>query len=311
LLQRELYEEVCQFAAVLRGLGLVRGDRVLIYLPMIPEAVFAMLACTRLGLIHSVVFAGFAPASVATRIDDAKAALVITADAGLRGGKPIALKKLVDAAIAMAAFKPTHVLVCNRQIDTQMPTQPGRDLDYAELRKNHLREEVPPVWLESGETSYLLYTSGTTARPKGIPRDTGGYAVAMAASMRYVFAGEPGQAIFTAADIGWAVGHSYGVYGPLIKGLQTILYEGLPIRPDAGIWWKIVEKYRASIMFTSPTAIRVLKRQDPAYLHQYDTSSLKRLYLAGEPLDQPTWEWIGQALGIPVLDNGARPFARD
>jgi propionyl-CoA synthetase len=158
---------------------------------MIPEAVFAMLACTRLGLIHSVVFAGFASASVATRIDDAEAKLVITADAGLRGGRLIPLKKLVDAAIAMAAFKPAHVLVCNRRIDVNMPTQPGRDLDYAELRKSHLHEEVSPVWLESGETSYLLYTSGTTAKPKGIPRDTGGYAVAMAASMRYVFAGEP------------------------------------------------------------------------------------------------------------------------
>jgi propionyl-CoA synthetase len=300
---RELYEEVCQFAAVLKSLGLTRGDRVLIYLPMIPEAVFAMLACVRLGLIHSVVFAGFAPASLATRIDDAEAKLVITSDAGLRGGKLIPLKKLVDEAIMLAAFKPAHVLVCNRQIDLHMPSQPGRDLDYAELRKSHLREEVAPVWLESEEPSYLLYTSGTTARPKGIQRDTGGYAVAMAASMRYVFGGKPGQTIFTAADIGWAVGHSYGVYSPLIQGLQTVLYEGIPIRPDAGIWWKIVEKYRPSIMFTSPTAIRVLKRQDPAYLQKYDTSSLERLYLAGEPLDQPTWEWIGKALNIPVLDN--------
>jgi len=300
---RELYNEVRQFAAVLSSLGLARGDRVLIYLPMIPEALFAMLACARLGLIHSVVFAGFAAASLATRIDDAEAKLIITADAGLRGGKLIPLKKLVDQAIAMAIFKPPHVLVCNRQIDVSMPIQPGRDLDYAELRKHHLNDEVPPVWLESSEPSYLLYTSGTTATPKGIQRDTGGYAVAMASSMRYVFAGQPGQTIFTAADIGWAVGHSYGVYGPLIQGLQTILYEGLPIQPDAGIWWKIVEQYRPSIMFTSPTAIRALKRQDPLYLRKYDTSSLQRLYLAGEPLDQPTWQWIGQSLNIPVLDN--------
>jgi propionyl-CoA synthetase len=299
----ELYNEVCRFSAVLRSLGLKQGDRVIIYLPMIPEAAIAMLGCVRLGLVHSVVFAGFAPASLATRIDDAEARLVITSDAGLRGGKVIPLKRLVDEAISMAKCQPEHVLVCNRQIETGVLTIAGRDLDYAELREEHLREEVPAVWLESGDPSYLLYTSGTTARPKGIQRDTGGHAVAMAASMQHVFAGEPGQTMFTAADLGWAVGHSYGVYGPLIHGMQSILYEGLPIRPDGGIWWRIVEKYRAAVMFTSPTAIRVLKRQDPEYLHKYDTSSLQRLYLAGEPLDEPTWKWIGDALKIPILDN--------
>ncbi len=169
--------------------------------------------------------------------------------------------------------------------------------------QKHLNVEVEPVWLESGDPSYLLYTSGTTATPKGIQRDTGGYAVAMAASMRHVFAGEPGQTMFTAADIGWAVGHSYGVYGPLIHGMQSVLYEGLPTRPDGGIWWRIVEKYGVSVMFTSPTAIRVLKRQDPAYLRKYNTQSLQRLYLAGEPLDEPTWKWIGDALQIPIMDN--------
>jgi len=300
---RELYDEVCRFSGVLQSLGLERGDRVVIYLPMIPEAAFAMLACVRLGLVHSVVFAGFAPASLATRIDDAEARLVITSDAGLRGGKVIPLKQMVDEAISVAKFQPEHVLVCNRHIETGVLTSAGRDLDYAELREGHLSDEVPPIWLESGDPSYLLYTSGTTARPKGIQRDTGGYAVALAASMRYVFAGEPGQTMFTAADIGWAVGHSYGVYGPLIHGMQSVLYEGLPIRPDGGIWWRIVEKYRATIMFTSPTAIRVLKRQDPEYLRKYDTSSLQRLYLAGEPLDEPTWQWIGNALNIPILDN--------
>jgi len=300
---RELYDEVCRFSAVLRSLGLKQGDRVIIYLPMIPEAAIAMLACVRLGLVHSVVFAGFAPTSLATRIDDAEARLVITSDAGLRGGKVIPLKRLVDEAISMAKCQPEHVLVCNRHIETGVLTIAGRDLDYAELREEHLSEEVPPVWLESGDPSYLLYTSGTTARPKGIQRDTGGHAVAMAASMQYVFAGEPGETMFTAADLGWAVGHSYGVYGPLIHGMQSILYEGLPIRPDGGIWWRIVEKYRAAVMFTSPTAIRVLKRQDPEYLHKYDTSSLQRLYLAGEPLDEPTWKWIGDALKIPILDN--------
>jgi propionyl-CoA synthetase len=303
LTYQELYEEVCRFSAVLRSLGLKRGDRVIIYLPMIPEAAFAMLSCVRLGIVHSVVFAGFAPASLATRIVDAEARLVITADAGLRGGKLIPLKRMVDEAISIATFQPEHVLVCDRHIDDEMRMQAGRDLDFAELREKHLLGEVEPVWLESSDPSYLLYTSGTTAMPKGIQRDTGGYAVAMAASMRYVFAGEPGKTIFTAADIGWAVGHSYGVYGPLIHGMQSVLYEGLPIHPDGGIWWRIVEKYGVSVMFTSPTAIRVLKRQDPEYLRKYDTSSLQRLYLAGEPLDEPTWEWIGNALQIPILDN--------
>ncbi|MEA3164714.1 MAG: propionyl-CoA synthetase [Verrucomicrobiota bacterium] len=300
---QELYQEVCRFSAVLKSLGLRRGDRVIIYLPMIPEAVFAMLSCVRLGLVHSVVFAGFAPASLATRIVDAEAKLVITADAGLRGGKVVPLKRMVDEAISLANFQPEHVLVCHRHIDDGMTVHPDRDIDYAQAREKHLQVEVEPVWLESGDPSYLLYTSGTTATPKGIQRDTGGYAVAMAASMRYVFAGEPGQTMFTAADIGWAVGHSYGVYGPLIHGMQSVLYEGLPIRPDGGIWWRIVEKYGVSVMFTSPTAIRVLKRQDPAYLRKYNTQSLQRLYLAGEPLDEPTWKWIGDALQIPIMDN--------
>jgi propionyl-CoA synthetase len=300
---QQLYNEVCRFSAVLKSLGLRRGDRVVIYLPMIPEAVFAMLACVRLGLVHSVVFAGFAPASLATRIVDAEARLVITADAGLRGGKVVPLKRIVDEALSISTFQPEHVLLCNRHIDEGISIRPGRDIDYGQEREKHLGEEVGVTWLESGESSYLLYTSGTTARPKGIQRDTGGYAVALAASMRYVFAGEPGQTIFTAADIGWAVGHSYGVYGPLIHGMQSVLYEGLPTRPDGGIWWRIVEKYGVSVMFTSPTAIRVLKRQDPAYLRQYDTSTLERLYLAGEPLDEPTWEWIGSALQVPIMDN--------
>jgi propionyl-CoA synthetase len=299
----QLYEEVCRFSAVLRSLGLQRGDRVIIYLPMIPEAVFAMLSCVRLGLVHSVVFAGFAPTSLATRISDAEARLVITADAGLRGGKIVPLKRMVDEALLISKFRPEHVLVCDRHIDEGIRLYPGRDIDYAQAREKHLRDEIEVTWLESGESSYLLYTSGTTARPKGIQRDTAGYAVALAASMRYVFAGKPGETIFTAADIGWAVGHSYAVYGPLIHGMQSVLYEGLPTRPDGGVWWRIVEKYGVSVMFTSPTAIRVLKRQDPGFLTKYNTSTLQRLYLAGEPLDEPTQEWIGSALRIPIMDN--------
>jgi propionyl-CoA synthetase len=300
---QELYDEVNAFAAVLRSLGLRRGDRAVIYLPMIPEAAFAMLACVRLGVIHSVVFAGFAPASLATRIDDAEASVLITADIGLRGGKIVPLKQLSDEAVALAKLPPKHVLVCSRRLDPNLPWTDGRDVDYASARRAHEKEIVPVEWLESGESSNLLYTSGTTAKPKGVQRDTGGYAVALATSMRYLFAGEPGEVMFTAADVGWAVGHSYGVYGPLLQGMTTIIYEGLPIRPDGGIWWKIVERFRASVMFTSPTAIRTLKRQDPALLKKYDTSSLQRLYLAGEPLDEPTWSWISEALGIPVIDN--------
>ncbi|MBW0000381.1 MAG: propionate--CoA ligase [Verrucomicrobia bacterium] len=300
---RDLHREVQTFAGALQGLGVKRGDRVIIYLPMIPEAFFAMLACARLGAIHSVVFAGFAPASLATRIDDAEAKLLITADAAMRGGKLIPLKQLADDAIRRAQFPPARVVVCDRGLDGTMPFTPPRDVRYADLRTKHAGEVVPPVWLESNELSYLLYTSGTTATPKGIPRDTGGYAVALSLAMQYIFAGVPGETMFTAADIGWAVGHSFGVYGPLLHGMNTVLYEGLPVRPDGGIWWKIVEKYRATVMFTSPTAIRVLKRQDPGLLRRYDTSSLQRLFLAGEPLDVPTWEWISNALEIPVIDN--------
>jgi propionyl-CoA synthetase len=300
---RELAAEVTAFAAVLRSLGLRRGDRAIIYLPMIPEAIFAMLACARIGVVHSVVFAGFAPASLATRIDDAAASVLITADAALRGGKLIRLKQLADEAIALASLPPKHVLVCARGVDADMPLDPTRDRDYGSLRAEHLQEEVAVEWLESSETCYLLYTSGTTAKPKGVPRDTGGHAVALALAMENIYSANPGETMFTAADVGWAVGHSFGVYGPLIQGMATIIYEGLPIRPDGGIWWKIVAQYRATVMFTSPTAIRTLKKQDPAYLRKYDTSSLRYLFLAGEPLDEPTWHWIHEALGIPVIDN--------
>jgi propionyl-CoA synthetase len=300
---RELAQEVNAFAAVLRSLGLRRGDRAIIYLPMIPEAMFSMLACARIGVIHSVVFAGFAPASLATRIDDAEASLLITADAGLRGGKLIPLKRLADEAVALTSHPPRHILVCARGLDPEMPADPGRDRDYATLRADHLQDQVAVEWLESSETCYLLYTSGTTAKPKGIQRDTGGHAVALALAMQNIFTGNPGETMFTAADVGWAVGHSFGVYGPLIHGMATVLYEGLPIRPDGGIWWKIVEQFRATVMFTSPTAIRTLKKHDPAYLKKHDTSSLRYLFLAGEPLDEPTWQWIHEALGIPVVDN--------
>ncbi|HZP91408.1 MAG TPA: propionate--CoA ligase [Burkholderiales bacterium] len=299
----ELHREVGTFAAALRGLGVGKGDRVLLYMPMIPEAVFAMLACARLGAIHSVVFGGFAAASLATRIDDARPKLMVTSDAGMRAGRVIPYKHLVDEAIRLAKTPPGKVVIVNRGLDREMAIVAGRDLEYAQLAQRHAGETVPVTWLESNEPSYILYTSGTTGKPKGVQRDTGGHAVALAASMRYIYCGEPGETMFTTSDIGWVVGHSYIVYGPLIRGMTTIVYEGLPIRPDPGIWWKIVQDHGVQVMFSSPTAIRVLKKQDPAYLKKYDLSSLKHLFLAGEPLDEPTHAWIADALGKPVIDH--------
>ncbi len=300
---KQLHQEVCSFAAVLQELGVKRGDRVIIYMPMIAEALFAMYACVRLGAVHSVVFGGFAAASLAARIDDAKPKLMITSDAGMRGGKAIPYKHLVDEALKLAEHAPKKVLIVNRGLDREMALVHGRDLDYAELKKAHLKADVPVVWVESGEPSYILYTSGTTGKPKGVQRDTGGYLVALAASMKHIYGAQPGETMFTTSDIGWVVGHSYIVYAPLIHGMTTILYEGLPIRPDAGIWWKIVQEHKVSTMFSSPTAIRVLKKQDPAYLSKYDLSSLRYLFLAGEPLDEPTARWIQDALQRPVIDH--------
>ncbi|MDI3261599.1 MAG: propionate--CoA ligase [Fulvimonas sp.] len=300
---RELYREVNAFAAVLGSLGVGRGDRVVIYLPNIAEAVFAMLACARIGAIHSVVFGGFAAHNLALRIDDAEPKLLICADAGMRGGKVIPYKPLVDAALAESRSPPPHVLIVDRGLDPQMTRIAGRDVDYAERRAAHLDAEVPVTWLESNEPSYLLYTSGTTGKPKGIQRDVGGYAVAMAMSIRRVFDIAPGQVMFTTSDVGWAVGHSYNVYGPLIGGATGLLYEGLPTHPDPGIWWRLCERYGVRTMFSSPTAIRVLKKQDPSWLKKYDLSALKWLFLAGEPLDEPTAHWITDGLGVPVIDN--------
>jgi propionyl-CoA synthetase len=300
---RGLHTEVNRCAAVLAAQGVTKGDRVLIYMPMIPEAVFAMLACARIGAIHSVVFGGFASHSLASRIDDAQPRLMITADAGMRGGRAIHYKHLVDEALRLAKHPPGRVVIINRGIDKDLTAVPGRDLDYAELRNRHSNDSVPVTWLESSEPSYILYTSGTTGHPKGVQRDTGGYAVALAASMKHIYCGNPGETMFTTSDIGWVVGHSYIVYGPLIRGMTTVMYEGLPIRPDAGIWWKIVEENKVSVMFSSPTAARVLKKQDPAYLKKYDLSTLRHLFLAGEPLDEPTHRWMAEALGRPVIDH--------
>ena len=299
---RELSEEVQRMAAILQELGVKKGDRVLIYMPMIAEACFAMLACVRIGAIHSVVFGGFASHSLASRIDDSQPTVVIAAEAGSRSGKSVPYKPLLDEALSLATHKPAGVLIVDRKL---VPYQAvaGRDHDYATLCAKHMNAKVPCVWVESTHPSYILYTSGTTGKPKGVQRDTGGYTVALAASMKHIFQGNAGETYFSTSDIGWVVGHSYIIYGPLIAGMATIMYEGLPTRPDAGIWWQLVEKYKVTVMFSAPTAVRVLKKQDPAYLSKYDLSSLRALFLAGEPLDEPTAQWIASSLGRPIIDN--------
>ncbi|MBB3261236.1 propionyl-CoA synthetase [Paraburkholderia bannensis] len=298
----DLHAEVNRMAAVMGSLGVKRGERVLIYLPMIPEAVFAMLACARLGAIHSVVFGGFAAPSLAARIDDAKPVLLVAADAGARGGKVIDYTPLVDEAMARAEFAPPKVLLIDRQLAPQRFDAPYL-VHYEPLREQFHDAHVPCEWLESNEPSYILYTSGTTGKPKGVQRDVGGYAVALAASMEYIFEGRAGDTMFTASDIGWVVGHSYIIYAPLLAGMTTVMYEGTPVRPDGGIWWRLVEQHKINLMFTAPTAIRVLKKQDPGLLRAADLSSLRTLFLAGEPLDEPTATWISDALGKPVVDN--------
>ena len=300
---RELHAEVNRTAAMMHSLGVTRGDRVIIYMPMVPEACFAILACARIGAIHSVVFGGFAAASLAARIDDARPKLMITSDGGSRMGKRVPYKPLVDESIRLAKYPPQRVLIFHRGLDPQMPAVPGRDVDWQSLAREHVGASVACAWLESNEPSYVLYTSGTTGRPKGVQRDVGGYAVALAASMKYIFQGYAGETMFTTSDIGWVVGHSYIIYAPLIAGMTTVMYEGVPVRPDAGIWWKIVQDNQVNVMFSAPTAIRVLKKQDPAFLKKYDLSALRHLFLAGEPLDEPTHAWIAEGLGRPVIDH--------
>jgi propionyl-CoA synthetase len=298
----QLHQEVQRMAACMSALGVGRGDRVLIYMPMIPEATFAMLACARIGAIHSVVFGGFASVSLASRIDDATPKLVVSADAGSRAGKVLPYKPLLDEAIRLSEHPPQHVLMVDRGL-APFDRVDGRDVDYTSLRARHMDTQVPVTWLESNEVSYILYTSGTTGRPKGVQRDVGGYAVALAASMQHIFCGRPGETYFCTSDIGWVVGHSYIVYGPLIAGMATLLYEGTPLRPDPGILWQLAERYRATVMFSAPTAIRVLKKQDPSWLTRYDLSHLRALFLAGEPLDEPTSRWISDGLGRSIIDN--------
>jgi propionyl-CoA synthetase len=304
---QDLHSEVQRMAASLNALGVEKGDRVLIYMPMIAEAAFAMLACARIGAVHCVVFGGFASGSLASRIEDAAPKVIVSADAGSRGGKALPYKPLLDEAIRLSSHKPAAVLLADRAL-APMELVAGRDHLWNELRDQHVDAQVACEWLDATAISYTIYTSGTTGKPKGVQRDTGGYTVALAASMKHIFDGRVGETFFSTSDIGWVVGHSYIVYGPLIAGMATILYEGLPTqgldkKPNGGIWWELVEKYKVTVMFSAPTAVRVLKKQDPALLAKYDLSSLRTLFLAGEPLDEPTARWISEGLKVPIIDN--------
>lgn len=303
---RELHREVNAFAAALRGLGVNLGDRVVLYMPMMVEAIFAMLACARLGAIHSFVFRGCPAAYLANRIGDAQPEVIVTADTDMSGGRVIPCKKLVDEALDAAQFSSVHTIVCRRGIGASPSMIEGRDFDYAELREKYMGAEIPIEWVESGHPSHILHTSGASGPPRLVERDTGGYAVALAASMKHIFDSEPGETMFTASgasDMGWVVGHSYIAYAPLLHGMSSVVYEGLPTRPDPGIWWRIVERHGVNTMLTSPTAIRALKEHGYEHMSKFDASSLRNFFLAGEPLCGEMSRRISEALGVAVRDT--------
>ncbi len=298
-----LHGEVSKLAGGMQALGLKKGDTVIIYMPMIPQAVFAMLACVRIGVIHSVVFGGFAPHELAIRIDDCLPKAVITASSGIEIDRIIPYKPFVDEAISQANNKPKHVIVFDRKLKAEIPSK-DYDIDYEELVKN--AKSVPAISLPSTHPSYILYTSGTTGTPKGIIRDTGGYATALKFSMRYVYGVHPGDVFWAASDVGWVVGHSYIVYAPLINRNTTILFEGKPIRtPDASTFWRVISEHRVNVMFTAPTAIRAIKKEDPngKFINQFDLSCLKYQFLAGERCDVATLQWTQNHLHVPVIDH--------
>ncbi|QFR33320.1 propionyl-CoA synthetase [Ancylobacter sp. TS-1] len=303
----ELQTEVSVLAGVLRDLGVGKGDRVVIYMPMIPEAVFAMLACARIGAIHSVVFGGFAAAELASRIEDAQPKVMLSASCGIEPSRIVNYKPLLDLALTMAKHKPDACVIFQRpQVEAKLV--PGRDHDWATLRADALAagttSECVPV--EATEPLYILYTSGTTGKPKGVVRDTGGYMVALRWSMEGLYDVAPGEVFWSASDIGWVVGHSYIVYAPLLAGCTSVLYEGKPVgTPDAGAFWRVIEEYRVAALFTAPTALRAIKKEDPEgrLMGDYDRSSLRTLFLAGERADPDTVEWAQDKLGVPVVDH--------
>ncbi|MFH8371623.1 propionyl-CoA synthetase [Streptomyces sp. NPDC018031] len=299
---RGLRDEVARFAGALRGLGVTKGDRVVVYMPMVPEAVVAMLACARIGAVHSVVFGGFAPKELAARIDDARPRVIVAASCGIEPSRTVEYKPIIDAALEMAGHQPDTVVVLQREA---APAVLGpRDRDWQDL----LADAVPadPVPVAATDPLYILYTSGTTGKPKGVVRDNGGHAVALAWSMGAVYDVGPGDVWWTASDVGWVVGHSYIVYGPLLTGATTVLYEGKPVgTPDAGAFWRVIAEHRVKALFTAPTALRAIKRLDPraGETAKYDLSCFGTLFLAGERLDPETYHWAHRSLGVPVIDH--------
>jgi propionyl-CoA synthetase len=298
-----LRDDVALFAGALVDLGVTKGDRVVIYMPMIPQAVIAMLACARLGAVHSVVFGGFASHELAARIDDATPKVVVSASCGIEGNRVIEYKPLLDAALKKATHQPAHTVIYQRP-QAQAVLKSGRDIDWAEALKQ--ATPAPCVSVRGDDPLYILYTSGTTGRPKGVVRDNGGHAVALHWSMTNVYDTHAGEVFWAASDVGWVVGHSYIVYAPLLAGCTTLLYEGKPVgTPDAGAYWRVIDEYGVKTLFTAPTGFRAIKREDPtgALLEKYDVSSLTYLFLAGERLDPETFAWASDLLGVPVIDH--------
>jgi propionyl-CoA synthetase len=299
----ELRDEIARFAGVLASLGVGKGDRVVIYMPMIPETLIAMLGCARIGAIHSVVFGGFASRELAVRIDDADPKVVVSASCGIEVKRVVPYKPLLDEAIQIARNKPTHCVILQRE-QQAAALVPGRDLDWREAMATAEAVDCLPV--EATHPLYILYTSGTTGMPKGVLRDHGGYAVALKWSMGAVYGINPGEVFWAASDFGWVVGHSYIVYAPLLQGCATVVHEGKPVgTPDPGEFWRVINKHKISVLFTAPTAFRAIKKEDPdgEYFRRYDVSSLRYLFLAGERLDPDTYHWARALLEIPVIDH--------
>jgi propionyl-CoA synthetase len=300
---QELRDEVAKFAGVLNEQGVEKGDRVVIYMPMVPEALIAMLAVARLGAIHSVVFGGFAPKELAVRIDDAEPKVVVTASCGIEINRVIEYKPMLDEAIELSAFKPERCIVLQRPKCTAS-MEIGRDLDWQQAMA--AAKPAGCVAVKGTDPLYILYTSGTTGKPKGVVRDNGGHAVALKYSMKAIYNMEPGEVFWAASDVGWVVGHSYIVYAPLLAGCTTVVYEGKPIKtPDAGAFWRVCDEYKVKALFAAPTAFRAIRKEDPDsdLLAPYDLSALEAVFMAGERLDPPTYEWTSQTLGKPVIDH--------